>query len=98
MLKLTDISSIFYRDVSTASTFYAYLLNPLLNPLAKKYNELFPKEKKEKAPKKEQQPKQPKKEQPKKKKPEPSDDEEEDNTPKEPAKKFVDPFVDMPKR
>lgn len=61
---------------------------------AKKYNELFPKTKKESTKKE----KAPKKEEPKKKKePEPVDDEE-DEPPPEPAKKFVDPYADMPKR
>ena len=61
--------------------------------LAKRYAELFPKEKKEKK-KEEKKPQQPKKET--KKKPEPKDEEEEDDTPK--PEKFVDPYASLPKR
>lgn len=64
--------------------------------LAKKYNELFPKQKKEK--KEDKKPKEQKKQEPKKepKKKEPEPDEEEDDAPKPP--KFVDPYADLPKR
>lgn len=67
--------------------------------LAKKYNELFPKEGKgKKESKKEPKVKeQPKKKEPKKKEAEPENDEEE-APPTEPAKKFVDPYADLPKR
>lgn len=66
--------------------------------VAKKYNELFPKQKKDKS-KEDKKPKQEQKQQPKKeskKKPEPEPEEEEE-APK-PAPKFVDPYADMPKR
>ena len=75
--------------------------------IAKKYNELFPKDKGKKEAKKEQkqkeQPKkeQPKKEkeQPKKKKPKNDEEEEEEDGPRmEPAKKFVDPYLNLPPR
>ena len=60
---------------------------------AKKYNELFPKEKKEK----EKKPQQPKKETtPKKKKTDEPDPSEEDDIPKVP--KFVDPYASLPRR
>ena len=71
---------------------------------AKKYNDLFPKEKKEKARKSGSEVKEEGKEKKKqpsvapKKEPEPAaqEEEEEEEAPK-PAK-FVDPYVDLPKR
>ena len=66
---------------------------------AKKYNELFPKDGKGSAKKeKAQKEKAPKKEQPKKKEEPKPAEEEEDDVPLEPAKKFVDPYANLPKR
>jgi len=64
---------------------------------AKKYSELFPKERKEKKKKEEQPKKQPKqqaKQQPKEQ-PKEQDEEEEEERPKEP--KFKDPYIALPK-
>ena len=74
------------------------LFSLLILPTAKKYNELFPKERKEKK-KKEEQPKkqQPPKQQPKKQEqPKEEEEEEEEDKPKPP--KFKDPYIDLPKR
>ena len=72
----------------------------LLPPSGKKYNELFPKDKKEKKPAQEQQQKQKKHEPTPKKaerKPNPTEvEEEEEDTPK-PAK-FTDPYAGLPPR
>lgn len=72
--------------------FYNFLT--CLFSIAKKYNELFGKEKKKKEEKKKEDKKQtPKKEAPAKK---PESDQEEDEAPR--ASKFVDPYLDLPKR
>ena len=78
-------------------SFIFFLLSTLT---AKKYAELFPKEKKEKKPqepKKQAEPKKPQQQEPKKPAValEPEDQEDEDQ-PKPP--KFVDPYRDLPKR
>lgn len=67
---------------------------------AKKYNELFPKDKGKKEPKKEQKQKEQPKKEPKKesKKKKPENDEDEEEKPLEPAKKFVDPYINLPQR
>lgn len=66
-------------------------------PVAKKYNELFPKEKKEKKGGSEDKGQAKKQEKKPKKEPEPAaEDQDEDDAPK--PKKFQDPYLDLPPR
>ena len=95
-LAMTNDNAIYFSHI-------IHMLNTILSLLpAKKYNELFPKEKKEKAKKsgsevkEEGKGRKQQKTTPKKKEPEQAQAEEEDDTPK--PTKFVDPYDDLPKR